>query len=466
MSCHQSNTSEPNTPNEPHKLNKRTWRLPLHPQRGRVLLQIIILVSLMEFIRSGLYGAYLPQITGKLMSIPKQDAVVFSSSALSVHFIADVLSRGPLGALLSRVGVRPVLMVGVFLSIVAVSLMSVSHLGWMLLLAAALHGLGSSVLWPTLMSMAAEASFTSHQGRVVTAVTLSTIPAIAGGPLFMLEMAQNWSIAQVFLFCYVFLALGCVLILFLPRRLRLRAASTTPATPATSSTDSVPSNAMDERAKTAEEKRKTDETSAQLNWFLLLPMLPAAMLQTMTLSLLGPLIFAIYPEMGLTKNQTLLVLALGGIGAACAFPFTGRFADRGFARQNLIFGFALISMALGVVATVPPLWGLMLSASLVGVGYALIMPGWSALVVQVLPEKQRPAAWGVLMAAESVGVTLGAPLGAYAYRDHGVMGPFLLSAGLAFIATVGYAAFGRFLQNAIQKRLDQEHSQKEENIEK
>lgn len=402
----------------------RPWRLPLRPKLGRVLFLLIALVSLMEFVRSGLYGAYLPQITSQLMGIPKHDAVVFSSSAMSAHFVADVITRGPLGALLNRVGVRPILLAGVLLSLLATIIMMNSNVGWMLLLAAALHGIGSSTIWPAMMSMAAEASLPSHQGRVVTAVTLSTIPAIAGGPVFMLEMAHNWPIQQVFTLCYGLLIAGMLVIMLLPRGLKLRAslASAPAPTDVTAVSGDLP----------------TSTANKVSNWLMLLPMLPAAMLQTMTLSLLGPLIFLIYPEMNLDRHQVILVLAIGAACSAAVFPFTGKLADRGFARENLTLGFGLIAVALGFVATLPPLWGLMLLAGLVGIGYALIMPGWSALVVKILPEKQRPAAWGVLMAAESVGVAVGAPLGAYAYRMGGTAGPFMLSASLALLAAVGY----------------------------
>ena len=64
-------------------------RLPLRPGTLRRVLAGVLLLSCAEFVRSGLYAGYLPQVVSDLLGLPKADAVVFSGSAFTAHFIAD-----------------------------------------------------------------------------------------------------------------------------------------------------------------------------------------------------------------------------------------------------------------------------------------------------------------------------------------------------------------------------------------
>ena len=387
-------------------------RLPLHPGTLRRVLAGVLLLACAEFVRSGLYAGYLPQVVGDLLGLPRANAVVFSGSAFTAHFIADTAMRGPAGAALLRFGLRPVVLAGAALSLFALFLMSVTHTGWVLLLAAALHGAGFSPLWPAVMSLTTASAHATHQGRVLTTVSMSVMPFIGLSVLTLGALAQAPH-GAVFGLCLALLAASLALGLLLPQRLP-------------SAKEPAP-----------QDRRQGVRVAARA----LAPLIPAAFLQTLTMALLGPLLFTLYKDLGLTYWGMVALLGLGGAVAFGSMPQTGKLADLGRARLAVTLGFACLALSLGGIALRPAAWALYPLAALLGLGYAFIAPGWAALVAQRLPEAQRPAAWGTLMTVENLGTSLGPLLGAFAYRTLGVPGPFVTGAALALLAALGYVAF-------------------------
>ncbi len=401
------------TPGPPLSLRDR---LPVKPGTLGGVLAAALTLACSEFVRSGLYGAYLPQATGTLLGLPRADAVAVAATAFTVHFISDTLMRGPTGALISRFGVRAVMLAGAALSLLALGVMSAAHTAWVLLLCAGLHGVGFSAMWPGAMNLTADATRDSHKGRAVTAISLGVMPLIGTGFLLLGALAGRPR-ALVFAIILSVLTGALVCALFVPDRLRRDRAARRPGRRA--------------RLKVA--------------LGALAPLFPAAFMQTLTMTLLGPLLFTLYRDLGLTYWGMVALLGTGGAVAFASLPLTGRVADGGHARLAVTLGFGLLGLGLGGIATTPPMWALFVLAALVGVGYALIMPGWAALVTGRLPEAERPAAWGALMTVENVGTSLGPLVGAFAYRTLGPTGPFEAGAALALITAAGYVVFRRSL---------------------
>ncbi|MDV6374324.1 MFS transporter [Deinococcus arenicola] len=400
-------------------------RLPVKPGTLPGVVAAALVLACSEFVRSGLYAAYLPQATGMLLGVPKADAVAVAATAFTVHFISDTVMRGPAGALISRFGVRTMMLAGAALSLLALGLMAGTHTAWVLLLCAALHGVGFSAMWPGAMNLTADATRDSHKGRAVTAISLVVMPLIGGGFLLLGALAERPR-ALVFTIILSVLALALVSALFVPDRLR---------------------RPIDEARPDRRARMKTALSA-------LGPLFPAAFMQTLTMTLLGPLLFTLYRDLGLTYWSMVALLGTGGAVAFGSLPLTGKVADGGRARLAVTLGFTLLALGLGGIATTPPTWALFALAALVGVGYAFIMPGWAALVTGRLPEAERPAAWGVLMTVENVGTSLGPLLGAFAYRTLGPTGPFITGASLAFLTAVGYVVFRRLLTTRAEAGLE------------
>ncbi len=175
-------------------------------------------------------------------------------------------------------------------------------------------------------------------------------------------------------------------------------------------------------------------------------------MQTLSMTLLGPLVFTLYGELHLTYGQLVILLIVCGGMAFAMLPFTGKFADNGNARLSVTLGFTLLSFSLGLIATIPPLpfWAILICGAIIATGYAFLTPGWAALVTKRLPVKERPAAWGALMTVENIGVSLGASVGAYAYATLGTSGPFIVGGFLTWITALGYVLFGGVFNHTLE----------------
>jgi MFS family permease len=64
---------------------------------------------------------------------------------------------------------------------------------------------------------------------------------------------------------------------------------------------------------------------------------------------------------------------------------------------------------------------------LLGIGYALIIPSWNALIASVIPKEKRGAIWGFFLTIEGSGNVLGPILSGKLWDSIGYQAPFLLS---------------------------------------
>ncbi|ULH14508.1 MFS transporter [Deinococcus sp. KNUC1210] len=165
-------------------------------------------------------------------------------------------------------------------------------------------------------------------------------------------------------------------------------------------------------------------------------LIPAALVQTLALSLLGPVITPFAEKMGLGQWGLGGLLVAGAGTAYALLGLAGRLTERFGARQMLIAGLLLAATGLGLMATRPPIPVYFVLAGLLGVGYACLLPGWGGLVSGLLPQEGRAASWGVVMTAENVGMASGPLLGTFVWDRLGASAPFLAGAAL-FVLTAG-----------------------------
>ncbi|MFC6660582.1 MFS transporter [Deinococcus multiflagellatus] len=220
-----------------------------------------------EFVRSGLYGAYLTQVIDSQFGLP----VTAAAGAWTAHFLTDTLMRGPAGALLGRFGLRPVALAGAGLSVLALALMLLAPPSvWALLLTSALHGAGFSAMWPVAMNLTADAARDGYQGRALALVGNGIMPLSGLGFLVFGALAGRGDAFALWLGLGLLL-LSAALALLLPLG-RVLPASDAAADPKARSVMSA-----------------------------LLPLLPAAFMQTLSMTLLGPWLFRMAEDgLGLT----------------------------------------------------------------------------------------------------------------------------------------------------------------------
>lgn len=381
-----------------------------------VVWRAVAVLCLAEFVRTGVYGAFLPLFGPKNLGL-NATAIAL---AFSVHFGADTVARSLGGHFVGRFGLRPLAVVGALVTLGV--LLTLPHVtaAWELMLLAAIHGVAFSPLWPGVMTLASSNAAPNEQARATSFTQMAIFPFIGVSFLGIGELASlGLRVGQTSVAWLALVFAGALSVLFLIGRtwelVRVRPSSAT----ATSVREAAPPAPPGTKRALA-------------------VLLPVAVMQTLGLTLLSPILLKFAVNAGL---GTLGLAVVVGIGAGTAYLLlnaAGKLADRRGPRSVLLLGLVLIGLGFAAIATLPPLWAYFAIALVVGVGYALMMPGWLGLVAKMLPEKERATRWGVIMTAENVGTTVGPIIGGFAWDAFGMRGPFLVGAGLFTVMTLVY----------------------------
>ncbi|WP_380129788.1 MFS transporter [Deinococcus sonorensis] len=381
------------------------------PNRG-LMLRAVLLLGLCELVRTGLYVGFLPQQLAA-HGLPLSAAGL----AWTVHYASDTLCRSPGGHLVERYGLRRVLLIGCAVSLLCVLLMQLVPYAWLLVPLAALHGAALSPLWPAVMTLSSVRADSDQQPKAVAVVSAAAGPFtglgflgigtlsslhFASGADSRLHTLGGWPLA--------ILLLAQTLALLLT--LGLSAVRLHTGEPA--------------RAAPPAQLRRT-----------LLFLMPAALIQTLALSVLALVIRNFADDIHLGQWGLNGVMAAGALSAYLLLGYTSRLAGRYGAQPLLVAGLLLAALGMGLMATLPPLWGYVLLAVLLGTGYACLLPGWGGLVASLLPQENRAASWGMVMTVENAGMATGPLLGTVA-AGVSLRAPFLLSMVLLLLTAAVY----------------------------
>lgn len=378
------------------------FSLPISSSSLRPIVLAALMVACAELVRSGFYMGYLARVA-------TQQGLVLTlvGAAWSTHLVADTLMRGLAGWALQRWGAKWVALVGASLCVAAFSLLLLGHSLPLIMVVAALHGAGFAALWPVLMNVTADLAPEGYQARLLSMVS-TVIQPVAGAGLFLYgALAKSWDWSQTVFLSLGLLGMAAILSLSLPATRIIKQ-------------DEMYSKKAVARA--------------------LIPLLPAALMQTLTQSMVGAWMLVASPQLGLTDFSLGGLLVLGGAVAFGLMPWTGKKIDRntGLAHWSVAAGYGLVGLGFLGFMWHPSVWVLGVAFVVAGLGYAWLTPAWAALVTSRLPESQRPAAWGVIMTVESAGFAVGPVLGGMAMTQHGASGLFLWAASLAFTTAIGY----------------------------
>lgn len=357
-----------------------------------------------ECVRTGVVVAFLPLKGASYGLSPAQVGAL-----VSVHYLLDGLAKGPMGALSQRLGLGITLL-----------LSALSGLGFLLALPAwpapallalsALWGLFYAALWPSVMAASQQDARPGREARALSLVSSSVAPAIAAGALGVGQMMQR-APAQVSgaLLAGQLIAAALALSLW---RLRLHAAP-------------------------------QSQGSLWRQWRRVAGLLPAAFAQTLAPGLLVALFYPLLRRLNLSLRDLLLPALLGAGILLTALPLAGKVADRQRPRLVLGPGLLLLAAAFGLAGLLTlrtnELGALLYPlAALLGLAYGCFLAGWNGLVGQMLPQQQRAAAWGVVMAVEALGYAAGPLLGSVMWTQYGPKGVFWLGAGVFVLCELYY----------------------------
>ncbi len=387
--------------------------LPWRRDRLKYVLPLLSLLALTEFVRTGFYAAFLPVYGTHHLGLN----LALIGLAMALHYGADSFSKSVGGYLAEHLGLGRMVLLGALVGLVVVFGVVYLHSAWLLLLLAMVHGVSLSPLWPGVMTLANSSARPGEESRAIGFANMAVNPFIGVGFLAISFLVHpTLSVGHEPLAWLILLGLQAVIALLAVSQWKLGG------------------------HQLRHSGRSTQEA---YRWTQLMPLVPAALVQTLAITLLGPVINLFSAAVGLSTLQLAAMVLLGGLTAYGFLNLSGRLADRYNPRWVLVCGLVLVSLAFSALAALPRLHWYYPIAILAGLGYSAIVPGWGGLVAKSLPKANRAATWGALMTVESLGTASGSLVGGFAWTTWGIRSPFVIAASLLFLAALFYLVTSR-----------------------
>jgi MFS family permease len=342
--------------------------------------------------------------------------------ALASQYIGDNLFRSPLGLIIDRIGYRTVMFLGVIITLVAVLIISSTDQLWLIVAACVMLGIGTSPLWPCVITGATAVAGNEASGTVMSVVYMAWLIGVGAGPVVINFFIVN-GFAPAFRLLIALMAAVVLMTLFLPGR---------------NSTAGNP-----EEQKLEQRKRRREQRYARLPWTVRTIgylgrvrkslhasalLYPAMFLQTFALGLLIPVLtlFA-RTVLKLTPQQYSLYLIAGGAITVAGLIPVGKWVDRIGTKWFLHVGFLITGISLPLLGYSRDVTQALIIVAFVGLGYACVIPAWNALIAYAIPKEERGAVWGFFLTIEGSGTVLGSVLSGKLWDLFGPHAPFLIS---------------------------------------
>lgn len=385
----------------------------------------VILLLLIMFIVEFVKGAILVSILPVYMSTVLGISTFIIGWTLSFQYLGDNLFRSPIGWLVDKLGYRPVMLGGVILTFLSVIIMvAFSHYSW-IILACTLLGIGTSPLWPCVITGATESVGEQANGTTMSIIYMSWLSGVGLGPV-VINFFIGETYTPAFRLLIVLMLVCIVMALFLPTRLHKEADL---------------KNRMDELKRGRAMRQPRDRllvrqyrkirqylheasSSLHVSWAFY----PALFAQTFALGLLTP-VLTLYARtvINLTPAQYSMFLVAGGAITVVFLIPVGKLVDRFGTRWFINIGLLLSSFTLLTFTFVSSVYVVLILVALLGIGYAFIIPSWNALIASVIPKEKRGAIWGFFLTIEGSGNVIGPIISGKLWDSIGHQAPFIVS---------------------------------------
>jgi MFS family permease len=355
------------------------------------------------------FGGYL----GSHMRLPVVPLFALSLGAgtVEVGFInaAFLLMAGllslPLGILSDRLGRKRLASFGLLVLSATSFLLYFSTSPMQMVWIYLLFGVGLAAFGPTMMSLVADISPSTHLGRSYGWYTTALYTSMSLGPAIGGFVAEEWGYLRVFLYSGILIFLMFwVVLLYLPRARQILESKT---------------------------KEKRDSTTA-LELLKNRPLLGCWLVTMGGCFGLGMFITFIplhAQNQGLNVGEIGLVFGVQGLcNALCRIPF-GNLSDRVAKRGNLVIlgllGFAASMVGFGISTNSVHF---LLFATLFGISMGLAFTSVGALIAEVVPSESRGLAMGGYNTCIYFGMMLSSALMGSVIRVIGFESGFLITA--------------------------------------
>ncbi len=360
--------------------------------------RLILAWGILEGVRNGFYAGYLAIHGGNLGF-----TLAVIGTAWSIHLLSDSFSKSLGGYLSQKLGMGIVTLVGGGVGLVALLVTPYAQSPILLFGLSLVWGVSLSAIFPGLLTLSSQVAVQGREGRAVTLTNMLTAPWTGIGVLgigFVSKVNPNLAL-NILEWAQIGVILIGLSLIFRPERVRPPRQELYP-------------------------------------WRRLLLFVPAAFGQTFAPALFSFYILKYAHSLGLSMFWITVLIVIGGIISTVLLIWTGRYADRKSPRELLIVGLLLIGIAMFGLGLKPGLPVLLLLAVAGGIGFGCFGPAWNALVVRLLPENNRAAAWGTLMTVEGLGHSIGPAVGGVLAATIASNAPFFLGGAIMLLLSVFY----------------------------
>lgn len=364
----------------------------------------IFLLFMTELTRSAFFLTFWPLYSVNQLSL----SLAGTGLVVSAHYLTETLFKAYAGSQLDRRG-RPVLLVGLAVSLLAFLGIYYFDHPWLILLMAGLFGLGFAPVWLAVLSNVAPTEHPQRASRMGLVFSAWLLGAGAGpvGVNFVLQAGYDTVFRGILILWAVALCLGFL----------------------------IPFG-----AKTTANRISVIEQLKKLtaDHLVVKVLLPGMFLQTLAASLLLP-VLPLYATrvLGLTTEQYGLLLTAGGAATVLCLVPMGKLVDRLPLKYMLTGGFLLCALFLALFPFNRGLPVITLLVMLVGASYALVLPAWNTLLARAIPAEHQATGWGIFTALEGLGIATGPVLG-------GAISGYLHPGGAVFLSAFILAGMGCF----------------------
>ncbi|WP_281889479.1 MFS transporter [Paenibacillus sp. YYML68] len=390
-----------------------------------------VALFLIEFVRGAFLISFLPAYGLQHLGLTTAAIGV----AVSVHYVSDTLVKSFAGYMLDRFSLRLIAPIGLGVSLVGLLLVQTASSLWLLAVAAALFGIGISPIWLSGLSRADSRNRGTHMGVLYTC----WLAGLGAGPIVV-----NFILDQSYFFAYwLMLGLwGAALIVSLFMESGHHAQGHQQVQQLSRATHAGASSTLG----LGEQLRLLADRLRSMR-----VLLPAMVLQTMAAGMLVPVLpsFAT-SSLGLTYSQYSLLLVAAGLFTVGGLIPMGRWIDSKEKRWFVIIGFSVFAVMLYTLTLVRSLWPAVLTAAVLGLAYAAVLPAWNAVLAAYVPEEQKGMGWGLLSSIEGVGIMLGPIAGGWLADQFGPRGAILSSAVLLGFIAVYYLVVSSGLKRGVK----------------
>ncbi|WP_127579722.1 MFS transporter [Paenibacillus koleovorans] len=390
------------------------------------VIQLLLIMFLVEFVKGAILISILPVYMKSVLGI----SAIIIGWTMAIQYIGDNAFRGPIGWMIDKIGYRPVMLTGVLMTFLSLLiLIFFSHFSW-ILVAVAFLGVGTSPLWPCVITGATEKGGDSQNGTMMSVIYLAWLSGIGLGPV-VINFFISDTYVGAFRLLLVLIGISVIISLFLPSSERggFRQLRKLWQTRAAAQGELAPFNQR-MNAKWADWKARSSlyiaevRASLHVSWLFY----PALFAQTFAIGLLTP-VLTIYARtvLELTPEQYSLFLVVGGAITVVFLIPVGKLVDRFGYKGFVHAGLVVSSVSLLIFTYVDGLALLLIMVGALGVGYALLIPSWNALIASVIPKEKRGAVWGFFLTIEGAGTVIGPIISGILSDSIGYHAPFIAS---------------------------------------